>query len=78
MITLAAHAVPAGRAVALIPDTANTGEIAYTLDGATAPAVGTAAGLKANQGIAVEVANVSQIKVIASAAGQVLNVSVEG
>ena len=78
VVTLAAHAVPAGRAVALIPDTANTGQIAYTLDGATAPVVGTHAGLKANQGIAVEVANISQIKVIASAAGQVLNVSVEG
>jgi ribosomal protein L12E/L44/L45/RPP1/RPP2 len=72
---LAAQAVPDGFKVVLYADSDNTGEIAYGTSSLVA--VGTNAGLKAGQGVRLQVDNVNRIYVIASAAGQILNVTVE-
>ena len=75
VISAAAQVIPNGFSIYVWADSSNTDEIAFTLDGATAPIIGTHASLKPGQGFPFQLANTNLLKFISAAAGQKVNVA---
>lgn len=75
VLTAAAQVIPNGFSIYIWADSSNTDEIAFTLDGVTAPIVGTHASLKPGQGFPFQLDNTNRLKFISLVAGQKVNIA---
>jgi alpha-D-ribose 1-methylphosphonate 5-triphosphate synthase subunit PhnG len=75
VVTGVAQVIPNGFSIYIWADASNTVEVAFTLDGVTAPVVGINASLKPGQGFPFQLDNINRLKFIASAAGQKMNIA---